>query len=135
MANSLSERIAARTAKQNPSRSAQNRATFLALRTEIKQAMEDGWPVKTVWETLQEEGKVSFSYQAFRGYVNRLILSTPASQPIPVAAPVAPESPRAPMPEKQPKAVVAEKKPVTIVKSESSPGFKFNPVADKKELL
>jgi len=135
MANSLSERIAARAAKQNPSRSAQNRATFLALRADIKQAMEDGWPVKTVWETLQDEGKVSFSYQAFRGYVNRLILTSPAPQPALAVLPAALELPRAAMPEQQVKAVVVEKKPVTIVKPDSSPGFKFNPVADKKELL
>jgi hypothetical protein len=50
------------------------------MRGDVKQAIDDGWPVKTIWETLHEEGKVSFSYQAFRGYVNRLILSPPASR-------------------------------------------------------
>lgn len=75
MAKSLSARIAERAARKKPSRNAQNRAAFLALRGDIKQALDDGWPVKTIWETLNEEGKVAFSYQAFRGYVNRLILS------------------------------------------------------------
>lgn len=79
MAKSLSERIAARIVKRKPSRSAQNRATFLALRADIKQALDDGWPVKNIWETLHEEGKVNFSYQAFRGYTNRLILTPPAA--------------------------------------------------------
>ena len=81
MAKSLSERIAARTVKKKPSRSAQNRAAFLALRVDIKQALDDGWPVKSIWETLHEEGKVDFSYQAFRGYANRLVLSPPATDP------------------------------------------------------
>ena len=45
MAKSLSERIAARTVKKKPARSAQNRAAFLALRIDIKQALDDGWPV------------------------------------------------------------------------------------------
>ncbi len=75
MAKSLSERIAERTRKKSPSRNAQNRAAFLALRGDVKQALDDGWPVKSIWETLHDESKVTFSYQAFRGYVNRLILS------------------------------------------------------------
>ncbi len=77
MAKNLSERIAAMAIKKKPSRRAQNRANFLALRVDVKQALDDGWPVKSIWETLNEEGKVDFSYQSFRVYVNRLIL-TPA---------------------------------------------------------
>ncbi len=80
MTKNLSVRIAERTAQKKPSRNGQNRATFLAIRGDVKQALDDGWPVKTIWETLHEEGKVSFSYQAFRGYANRLILSSPASR-------------------------------------------------------
>ena len=75
MAKSLSARIAERIARKKPAGNVRNRAAFLALRGEVKQAMEDGWPVKTIWETLHDEEKVAFSYQAFRGYVNRLILS------------------------------------------------------------
>jgi hypothetical protein len=78
MAKSLSVRIAERAARGKPSRSAQNRAVFLAMRGDVQQALNDGWPVKTIWETLHEEGKVTFSYQAFRGYVNRLVLALPA---------------------------------------------------------
>jgi Family of unknown function (DUF5338) len=76
MEKSLSKRIAERTGLNPVSRNNKNRAAFLALKSDIQQAMEDGWPVKTIWETLQEEGKIPFSYQAFRGYVNRLILGT-----------------------------------------------------------
>ena len=39
--------------------------------------MADGWNVMSIWETLHEEGKVSFGYEAFRKYVNRLILLPP----------------------------------------------------------
>jgi len=53
---------------------AQNRGAFLALKSEIAQAISDGWPIKSIWETLHEEGKVKFSYQAFRNYVNSLLL-------------------------------------------------------------
>jgi len=73
MPKSLSERIADRAKTRKPSAIGKNRASFLAVRDDVKQALDDGWPVKTIWETLREEGKVSFGYDAFIGYVNRLI--------------------------------------------------------------
>lgn len=129
MAKSLSERIAARTVKKKPSRSAQNRAAFLALRVDIKQALDDGWPVKSIWETLHEEGKVDFSYQAFRGYVNRLILSPHAAEPpVPLPAAVAPE-PGPSNPTKPASSKTAVKKP------EPATGFTFNNNPKKEDLL
>jgi Family of unknown function (DUF5338) len=74
MPRSLSVRVAERTARAKPSRGDQNRATFLAVKDDVKQALDDGWPVKAIWETLNEEGKIVFSYQTFRTYVNRLIV-------------------------------------------------------------
>ncbi|OQW86272.1 MAG: hypothetical protein BWK72_18025 [Rhodoferax ferrireducens] len=129
MAKSLSERIAARTVKKKPSRSAQNRAAFLALRVDIKQALDDGWPVKSIWETLHEEGKVDFSYQAFRGYANRLILSPPATEPpAPIPAAVIPE-PGPSNPTKPASSKTAVKKP------EPPAGFTFNSKPNKEDLL
>jgi hypothetical protein len=51
-----------------------NRAAFLALRNEVKQALDDGWPIKEIWETLHEEGSIAFSYTVFCRYVKRLIV-------------------------------------------------------------
>jgi hypothetical protein len=73
MAKTLSKRIAARMKKNDAGLKKSNRTIFLALRDQIEEALNDGWTVKVVWETLKEEGKVAFSYQAFNGYVNRLI--------------------------------------------------------------
>ncbi|WP_456293340.1 TraK family protein [Pseudomonas sp. AK106] len=103
MAKNLSERIADRMRNKKTTVSAQNRGAFLALKGEIIQAIEDRWPVKQIWETLHEEGKVTFSYQAFRNYVNSLILAPkqravskpPAQGPRPEKEPV-PEKPRTP---------------------------------------
>ena len=73
MTKNLSDRIAERVLKKKKtSRSSKNRAIFLSLRTDIEHALDDGWPIKTIWEQLVEEGKVTFSYQAFRNYVVRL---------------------------------------------------------------
>jgi len=73
MAKTLSKRIAARMKNDDVGLKKSSRTIFLALRGEIEEALNDGWTVKVVWETLREEGKVAFGYQAFNGYVNRLI--------------------------------------------------------------
>ena len=74
MAKRLSARIAERTGRKTPSRNGRNRAAFLAVRDDVKQALDDGWPVKAIWETLHEERKITFSYPAFCRYVKRLIV-------------------------------------------------------------
>lgn len=77
MEKSLSERIAAKVLKKKLPLSHgdqnQNRAVFLLLRQEIKKALDDGWPMRSIWEILHEEGKVTFGYDSFRRYTRRLI--------------------------------------------------------------
>ncbi|RUR14191.1 TraK family protein [Legionella sp. km772] len=73
MGNSLSERIAAKQIERKVSDKSVNKAAFLALKKDIASALTDGWSIKLVWETLVEEGKISFSYKTFCGYVARLI--------------------------------------------------------------
>ena len=75
MGNSLSARIAAKQIERNVSDKSVNKAAFLALKQDIASAVVDGWSIKLVWETLVEEGKISFSYKTFCGYVARLIAS------------------------------------------------------------
>lgn len=130
MGKSLSERIAERAAKKKPSRSGQNRAAFLALKSDVKSALDDGWSVKVIWATLHEEGKVAFSYQAFRAYVNKLILARKeAEQPPRVDQTKAGQvQPMGARPAK-PAAASTPTGPVL------SAGFNFQSQADKKELL
>jgi len=129
MTKNLSARIAERAARKKPPRNGQNRVTFLAMRGDVKQAIDDGWPVKTIWETLHEEGKVSFSYQAFIGYANRLILSSSASRTT-VSTPMAVDS-----------RIGKQSNPATAQATEKNPegptttGFTFNRAPKKEDLL
>ena len=129
MTKNLSARIAERAARKKPPRNGQNRVTFLAMREDVKQAIDDGWPVKTIWETLHEEGKVSFSYQAFIGYANRLILSSSASRTT-VSTPMAVDS-----------RIGKQRNPATAQATEKNPegpttnGFTFNRAPKKEDLL
>ena len=80
MAKNLSERIAERVKKDPGKSKRSNRMIFVALRGEIEKALNDGWTVKVIWETLREEEKVTFSYQAFNRYVKQLIKNQPPIQ-------------------------------------------------------
>ena len=114
MGNSLSERIAARQIGKKVSDKSVNKAAFLALKKDIASALADGWSIKLVWETLVEEGKVSFSYKTFCGYVARLI-----------AAEKKPSMQEKPREDKQ-----KETKPKNEIK-----GFTFNPIPNPEELF
>lgn len=115
MAKGLSERISERMKSKKPSISGTNRAAFLAVKEDVIQALDDGWPVKTIWETLAEEGKIPFGYDAFINYVNRLIKETSANLPLPKpVSEVLPQrvAPQAQLPQKEdtsePKMIVVD---------------------------
>ena len=119
MTKNLSKRIAERVIRKKPSRRAQNRANFLALREEVKQALDDGWPIKTIWETLYDEKKIFFQYQAFRRYVNSLILSPPSY-----------EKTMSNSKKKDYSETAAQKKETPNIG-----GFNYNPTPNKKNLF
>lgn len=120
MDKSLSVRIAERVTKQRASTRELNRAVFLALRHEIHQAMDDGWPVATIWRTLKEEKKITFSYQAFRGYVNKLVVKHAG------ASIDTPPPPRQPLPSGK------TQKPAPKGKEG---GFTFDPIPNLEDLV
>ncbi len=116
MAKSLYDILAERAARKPLNQKARNRAAFLANMEEIRQALDDGWSVKDVWEALREEGRIPFGYQAFLGYVKRLIRSQPADSVKPVEEGV-------------------EREPAQRQKAEGAKGFRFDPVPKKEELF
>lgn len=46
-----------------------NKVAFLALKDDISEALEKGWSVTTIWETLRDEGSITASYNTFRLYI------------------------------------------------------------------
>ena len=128
MNKSLSERIAARAVNKKPfeSNRNQNRAIFLALRSDIIQALNDGWSVKSIWETLHEEGKVTFGYPAFWSYTNRLI-RTPPNNP---QKQLANDSDNLTKKTREP-----AKKAALETKDAEISGFTFNPTPKKEDLF
>jgi uncharacterized protein DUF5338 len=72
---SLSDRLAKRELTKKKTEGTKNKVAFLALRNDINEAINAGWAIKTIWEILSEEGKITFSYKTFRTYVSRLIFA------------------------------------------------------------
>jgi hypothetical protein len=151
MAKSLSERIAERMSTTQPTQAGKNRAAFLAVRDDVKKALDDGWPVKVVWATLREEGRIEFKYDAFIKYVNQLVRNTePPARPTapaepttatpapkaatrsasssPATAPAVTPKPAAPAPASS--ASEPDSKPAGKI-----PSFNFNPTPNKEDLL
>lgn len=130
MAKSLSERIAQRVNAKQPSRTGKNRASFLAVRDDVRMALDDGWPVKVIWDTLRDEGKIEFGYDAFIGYVNRLIRNAETSPAKPPA-----EQVKVDKPEPKGKAKTDARQESKAEASPSIGGFNFNPKPNKEDLL
>lgn len=76
---SLSERIAERAqSSKATTKSAQNRAAFLAVKADVVEALEAKWPMKTIWETLRDEDQIAVCYDTFRHYVHLHINQSPS---------------------------------------------------------
>ena len=54
-------------------RRSSGRVEFLALKDEIKEALDDGYLAIEVWEHLREKGVISIQYRMFVRYVNRFV--------------------------------------------------------------
>lgn len=74
MQKNLSHRILQRVRDNRSSRNARNLAAFLALREEINSALEHGWTVYQIWDTLHAEQKIAASYNTFCNQVRHLIV-------------------------------------------------------------
>jgi hypothetical protein len=69
MKNSLIESMMAADQNQRKTPPRKNKVEFLALKDEIFEALEKGWPMTAIWETLRDEGSFTASYNTFRLYV------------------------------------------------------------------
>lgn len=112
------ERVARRTSQRNS-----YRATFVALRPLIEGALAAGYSMKTTWETLRGEGKLTMTYETFRVHCRKAGLSGAAPEPMRAR-------------------VVAEKLPSATATSPSAvqrpdgrtPAFRHNAAPQKDEI-
>ncbi|WP_133140257.1 TraK family protein [Legionella genomosp. 1] len=69
MKKSLTENIMTSKQSQQRTSARKNKVTFLAMREDISEALEKGWSITIIWETLRDEGSFTATYNTFRLYV------------------------------------------------------------------
>ena len=102
-----------------------NRSAFLALREDIKEAMGDGWALKQIYRTLHTQNKITFSYQTFVNYANALILKPK------LLAITSNRDAKSHVEQK----VTNPSAKISMNNSQELPGFIFNPIANKEDLI
>ncbi|HCE5426390.1 TPA: TraK family protein [Legionella pneumophila] len=69
MKKSLKENIMTSRQSQQRMITRKNKVEFLALREDISEALEKGWSITVIWETLRDEGSFTATYNTFRLYI------------------------------------------------------------------
>lgn len=99
---------------------------FLAVRADVQEAIAAGYAVKTIWEHLNETGKIPCRYETFLKHVRRHITTDTSAGIKP--RPVQPQGSTAQGQVKKPPSSKAEAPPSIGV-------FNFNPKPNKEDLL
>lgn len=114
MPKDYKEELAAWIKKGEASSSKQdkNLITFLAVRADVKAAIEAGYTIKIIWKHLRGKGKISYNYETSLKYVQHHITQVKGSYP------------------KQKAGVVTKPQPPVPLR-----GFTFNPIPKKEDLF
>ncbi len=75
MKKSLTENIMISQKSQQRTNARKNKVAFLAMCEDISEALEKGWSITIIWETLREEGSFTATYNTFRLYVLKYLNS------------------------------------------------------------
>ncbi|HCD9516336.1 TPA: TraK family protein [Legionella pneumophila] len=120
MNKSLTENIATCEQLQRRASTGKSKVEFLAMRKDISEALEKGWSMTIIWETLRDEGSFTATYNTFRLYVLKYLNGQKSGY-------------------SQNESVDARAtKPVrssSKTKDTSMPSFKYNPTTNIKDLL
>lgn len=81
----LEKWVIEREKKQKKRRQDTSAVEFLAIKADVKEAIEKGYSLRTIWEYLKEQGLFKATYETFRRHVKRFI-KTPPKEPKILAA-------------------------------------------------
>lgn len=113
--------------RKSPQRD-KNLVAFLAVRDDVRAAVEAGYAVKTVWTNMQESKRIEFGYDTFLNYVNRLIRRSGINQ-----ASISTELNVTPSPDAGNSK--SENTAIKTSKPEAPVGFTFNAAPKKEDLF
>lgn len=123
MAKRYTDQLAEWAKKREASRPRQDKnvVAFLAVRTDVKEAMDAGYALKTIWEHLHETKKIAYRYETFLRHVRRHIKQTPQ-----------PEIPPADLKDNKAEAKTTKKEQEP---PPSVSGFRFDATPKKEDLI
>lgn len=105
---------------------------FIAVKSDVIEAMDAGYAMTTIWEHMRETGRVKVSYETFRRHVQRYITAPAPAAPAPAPAPQTGQAKPA-KPSRQGK--VNPNSPPPKTEAPTIGGFNFNPKPNKEDLL
>lgn len=73
MTKHYSEQLAKWVEQKQSRRRDQNLVSFLAVKTDVLDALADGYAAKTIWMHLSETQRIDFGYDTFLSYIKRQI--------------------------------------------------------------
>ena len=134
MTKSYSDELAEWVRKQENKGRAVNQMVFHGLQTDVKAALDAGFPSKTIWSNLRETGRIDFGYETFLRYVNRLIKTGPGTGNGALSGERMAENDVRPPPAlSEPPSQPAASPARPSAKRTGMPTFKFNPVPPTQE--
>jgi len=103
--------------QQDSTKRNKNLAAFLAIKNDVKKAVEAGYAVKIIWANMVDSKRITFSYETFLNYVNRYI-----------------RTPQPDTPTNSPLLSNIKTKKEQNTKPATPAGFTFNPIPNKEDL-
>lgn len=127
-ADELAEWVSARPARRP--RQDRSLVAFLAVKEDVRAALEAGYAMKTIWAHLHATGRIESRYETFTLHVKRHLRTPPPAQP-PTAAP-APHAPAGPAGTGPPESAPREPRKTP---PPSVGGFTFNATPKTEDLF
>ncbi|HAT2138368.1 TPA: TraK family protein [Legionella pneumophila] len=121
MNKSLTENLKSSNQAQQRANARKHKVEFLSLREDISKALEKGWSVTIIWETLGDEGSFTAIYNTFRLYVLKYLSGQKSGY-----------SPKESVAVRTTKSVENQS---SKQKDISKPSFSYNPINNIKGLL
>ena len=133
MAKTYPERLGEWVKRRVSTKRDQNIVAFLAVRDDVKDAVDAGYAVKTIWANMHEEKRVAFGYDTFLNYVNRHIRRVP-KEPSGTTSARSTLMPVSKQGRPAPKIAPRETGP-KVKAPDAVPGFIFNSEPKKEDLI
>lgn len=128
MAKSYPEQLGEWVKKRQSTKRDKNLVAFLAVKNDVRAALDAGYAVKTIWANMLDTKRIEFGYDTFLNHVNRLIRRPQAARTTRT------ETKSTATANNDTKSKTSKKQKTTTPPS-SQAGFVFNPKPNKEDLF